>query len=264
MKVGILCRENCDITRQTIQSFEEAGMKISLLLMETDERTKRSKTEKDFIQNHRIHHFRMIRSRKGSMAYLAHRLYGALPKWVMALRKKVRGKAGKPLAELAKAKGIALSQVARHSSKAACQAVEAHQIEYLLLASSAWLIKKPLLDYVKVINGHNALLPNHRGLDSMQWSVLEGDPTGITAHIIDEGVDTGPILKFREVKSKAGEDMAEFRTRIFAQRPSLFVEVIKGLAGGTITARPQGEGIHHRPMTADELWDAEMKLASQS
>ena len=262
MKVGILCREHCQITRNTVEAFAAAGMKIDLLLMETDIRKKRSAVEKDFLRNHEIHHRNLIKHKKGAAGLMAYRLYGMLPPSITRLRKKAKGKTPPPLSIVAAKHQIPLELVARHSSEEACQIVSKYNIDYMLLANTAWLIKKPLVDVVKVINGHNALLPTHRGLDSMQWSVLEGDPTGITAHLVDEGVDSGPILRFREVKPRKQDDMKTLRVYIFSHRPDLFVEVIKGLEEGTIQPQPQkkDEGTHHRPMTVEELWQAENKL----
>jgi len=47
-----------------------------------------------------------------------------------------------------------------------------------------------------VINCHMALLPEFRGMNVAEWSVLHGYPTGNTIHFIDEGIDTGDILAF--------------------------------------------------------------------
>jgi methionyl-tRNA formyltransferase len=47
----------------------------------------------------------------------------------------------------------------------------------------------------RAMNGHAALLPNHRGRSAVPWAIVDGDTvTGITYHWIDEGVDTGNIL----------------------------------------------------------------------
>jgi methionyl-tRNA formyltransferase len=47
-----------------------------------------------------------------------------------------------------------------------------------------------------IVNFHPALLPRHRGVAPLVWTIVEGDTTtGVTAHLIDEGVDTGPILE---------------------------------------------------------------------
>lgn len=54
-----------------------------------------------------------------------------------------------------------------------------------------------LLDAVRgpCINFHPSLLPLHRGTAPLVWAIVEGDHrTGVTAHLLDEGVDTGQVL----------------------------------------------------------------------
>jgi len=47
----------------------------------------------------------------------------------------------------------------------------------------------------RIINGHAALLPRHRGRSSVPWAILQGDRlTGITWHYIEAGIDTGRML----------------------------------------------------------------------
>ena len=45
-----------------------------------------------------------------------------------------------------------------------------------------------------VVNGHPGIIPLTRGLDSFKWAIYNGDPLGITLHIIDAGLDEGDIL----------------------------------------------------------------------
>ncbi|MBK6985652.1 MAG: hypothetical protein IPH32_13270 [Bacteroidetes bacterium] len=69
--------------------------------------------------------------------------------------------------------------------------------DYLLLLSWKHLIKKNILENVKVctVNLHYSLLPKHRGVYPVNWAIYSGDTeTGITFHIVDEKVDNGPIV----------------------------------------------------------------------
>jgi len=49
-----------------------------------------------------------------------------------------------------------------------------------------------------ILNPHIGLLPRYRGRSVMEWSLLEGSPTGITVFFIDSGIDTGPSIVLRE------------------------------------------------------------------
>lgn len=45
-----------------------------------------------------------------------------------------------------------------------------------------------------IVNIHTSLLPFGRGAHPNAWAIYSGSPAGVTMHLIDEGVDSGPIL----------------------------------------------------------------------
>lgn len=46
-----------------------------------------------------------------------------------------------------------------------------------------------------VLNAHAGVLPQIRGMNAIEWSVIQGLPPTVTVHkIVDEGIDTGPML----------------------------------------------------------------------
>lgn len=67
--------------------------------------------------------------------------------------------------------------------------------DYILLAG-AGIVGDNVLTSARfgTINVHPALLPWVRGLGRVEASVLRGVPPGVTAHLVDAGIDTGPIL----------------------------------------------------------------------
>ncbi len=60
-----------------------------------------------------------------------------------------------------------------------------------------FIVKNHIIEPFRVglLNGHLAALPFVRGRSSVEFSVLHGAPVGSTVHFVDEGVDTGPIVK---------------------------------------------------------------------
>lgn len=72
-----------------------------------------------------------------------------------------------------------------------------HGPELLLSVYYTQLFAPPLLHSVdgSSVNFHPSLLPRHRGVAPIVWAIAEGDrTTGLTAHYIDEGIDTGPVI----------------------------------------------------------------------
>ena len=93
-----------------------------------------------------------------------------------------------------------------------------------------------------VMNSHLALLPEIRGMSSPEWSLLAGVPIGITIHLMDSGLDTGPILLHREFTA-AGEcdSLTDLRNRMIAEGIELIAEAVSELDRGTLSPVPQAE-----------------------
>ncbi len=67
--------------------------------------------------------------------------------------------------------------------------------DFIIVAAYGLLLPKNVLDTAPCINLHASLLPKYRGASPIQSAVLNGDRyTGVTAMLMDEGLDTGDIL----------------------------------------------------------------------
>lgn len=61
-----------------------------------------------------------------------------------------------------------------------------------------------------ILNHHIGILPAYRGRSVLEWSILQGDPVGITVFVIDAGIDTGPrILMSEEVDISGCKSVTE-------------------------------------------------------
>jgi methionyl-tRNA formyltransferase len=100
------------------------------------------------------------------------------------------------------------------------------------------------------VNLHPSLLPRHRGPSPIQWALVCGDRvTGVTTMLLDEGMDTGPILLQRRVEVAPTETADQLAVRLAAVGAELVVETLDGLEAGSLTPRPQPEdGANVTPM----------------
>ena len=90
----------------------------------------------------------------------------------------------------------------------------------------------------RLVNTHPALLPAFPGAHAVRDALAAGVPvTGATVHLIDAGVDTGPVLAQREVPVEPGDDEATLHERIKTVERELLVQTVAGLA----TAEPMRE-----------------------
>jgi folate-dependent phosphoribosylglycinamide formyltransferase PurN len=270
-KVAIFCVPGCTLAAKTIDYFKERGQDISLVVVETVTRQKFSESEQRFKVAHQEFRSLVLKSSpmvtNGKKSF-ARTLWLSIPeRWRVGVKNLLPASIsdlGDVTLSPARKWNIPLEKVARHSSFETGNLLERYGISYVLLTSSNWLIKEPLLSMkeTKVINAHCAKLPQHRSLDALPWSVLENDKIGLTTHFVDAGIDTGPILSFLEVEPQRGDNLISLRERVNDKVPELFYKSIIGLHNNTITPRPQkeSEGTHHRPMTVAQLLEAERLL----
>ncbi|UOY01127.1 phosphoribosylglycinamide formyltransferase [Blastococcus sp. PRF04-17] len=82
----------------------------------------------------------------------------------------------------------------------------------------------------RLINTHPALLPAFPGAHAVRDALAAGVPvTGATVHVVDAGVDTGPVLSQREVAVAPGDDEASLHERIKEVERELLVETVARL-----------------------------------
>ena len=107
---------------------------------------------------------------------------------------------------------------------------------YMQLLSPAFLARFP----DRVINVHPALLPAFPGLDGIGDALAYGvKVTGVTVHLVDDGVDTGPVLAQAPVEVRPGDTVDELHERIKTEERRLLVGTVAALArgGATVSGR---------------------------
>jgi methionyl-tRNA formyltransferase len=95
------------------------------------------------------------------------------------------------------------------------------------------------------VNIHASLLPRWRGAAPIQRAILAGDTeSGITIMLVDEGLDTGPILAQRRLRLGAGATSGTLHDALAELGATVLLEVLPQLAAGSVRAEPQpAEGV---------------------
>lgn len=87
----------------------------------------------------------------------------------------------------------------------------------------------------RIINSHPALLPSFPGAHGVRDAIAYGvGITGCTVHVVDGGVDTGPILAQRAVEVLQGDDESSLHERIKVEERLLLVDIVRRLSVGGI------------------------------
>lgn len=98
-----------------------------------------------------------------------------------------------------------------------------------------------------VINLHLGLSRHYRGLFCTYWALVEGRPEtcGVTVHLVDNGVDTGPVLGEKAVVPHPEDTVAGYDWRNLAEGLPLFRDILAGICerGLPGKAGPGGRGI---------------------
>ena len=88
----------------------------------------------------------------------------------------------------------------------------------------------------RLINTHPSLLPNFAGAHAVRDAIAAGaSTTGVTIHVVDEGVDTGPHLAQSEIAVLPGETEHQLHERIKVVERDLLVTVLQQIAEQKIT-----------------------------
>jgi phosphoribosylglycinamide formyltransferase-1 len=90
--------------------------------------------------------------------------------------------------------------------------LEEHRVELVVLAGYMHLLTRPFLVRFpgRIVNVHPSLLPSFPGVHPIEDALAAGvETTGVTVHLVDEGIDTGPILVQERVPVEPRETLEE-------------------------------------------------------
>jgi methionyl-tRNA formyltransferase len=161
-----------------------------------------------------------------------------------------------PVADEARVRTLPLIEVDGMRSGEGPLALRRVEPDALVVVAYGEILSPEVLDIPRLgsVNVHFSLLPRWRGAAPVQRAILEGDErTGVTVMLMDEGMDTGPILATVGVPIEADEDAGTLGARLAELGPPLLVETLRGLAAGAVEARPQpAEGVTLAPKPKPE------------
>lgn len=91
-----------------------------------------------------------------------------------------------------------------------------------------------------ILNIHGGDLPRYRGNAPFAWAILNGErEVGITVHLMDDGLDSGPIVVKQLVPLNDSVYIGDLYAALDREGPELFVRAVAGIADGSLTPCPQ-------------------------
>jgi phosphoribosylglycinamide formyltransferase 1 len=107
--------------------------------------------------------------------------------------------------------------------------LEEHDVDFVVLAGYMHLLTAPFLDRFpeRIVNVHPSLLPQFPGAHAIDDALAAGvAETGVTVHVVDQGLDTGRVLRQETVPLEPRETLEE---RIHAVEHRLLPAVVREL-----------------------------------
>jgi methionyl-tRNA formyltransferase len=147
-----------------------------------------------------------------------------------------------PVKEAALAAGVPVLQPEKIRSPEAQEFLQRIAPDCIVIIAYGQIIPARLLPIPKHgwINLHASLLPKYRGAAPINWAIVNGETkSGLTTMRIDAGMDTGDMLLQTEMAIHPRETTPELAARMADAGAPLMVETLRGLAAGTLPARPQ-------------------------
>jgi methionyl-tRNA formyltransferase len=146
------------------------------------------------------------------------------------------------VAEAARTLELPLLEVGRVRDGEGFDALDSLEPDAIVVVAYGEILTPDVLDIPRLgaVNLHFSLLPRWRGAAPVQRAILEGDETtGVTVMLMDEGMDTGPVLASTETAIESEEDAGSLGARLARLGAPVLVETLRGLDEGTVEPKSQ-------------------------
>lgn len=149
-----------------------------------------------------------------------------------------------PVKQLAQERGVPVYQPGSLRQPAAQQLVRTLAPDVIVVAAFGQLLPAEILDLPEYgcLNVHASLLPRHRGASPVAGAILAGDhETGISIMLMDEGLDTGPVLARKTFAILPEETAGELTDRLATLGAMLLTQMLPLWLARGIAPEPQEE-----------------------
>ncbi|MFA6190841.1 MAG: methionyl-tRNA formyltransferase [Sulfurimonas sp.] len=102
------------------------------------------------------------------------------------------------------------------------------ECDFIVVAAYGQILPRKILDHAPCINLHASILPYYRGASPIQQTLLHADKqTGVTAMLMEEGLDTGAILKIETINVSDDEMVESLFDRLTQVAADLTIDVLE-------------------------------------
>jgi methionyl-tRNA formyltransferase len=161
--------------------------------------------------------------------------------------------AASPVKQMAAAQRLHILQPRLASDPQLLAELKALAPQVIVVAAYGQILRSTLLAIPPLgcVNVHASLLPKYRGAAPISWALIRGEQvTGVTIMLLDETLDTGPILLQSKVAIDPSDDAGTLQERLAACGAEALLEALDGMQSGSLQPMPQD---HARATYAPKL-----------
>ena len=136
-----------------------------------------------------------------------------------------------PVKVIAESKGLKVYQPNRLRDEEIVSELLSIDCDYIVVAAYGQILPKEILEHAPCINLHASILPELRGASPIQRILLDGKKeTGVTAMLMDVGLDTGDIIKIDKINVADDEMVESLFDRLTDVAVELTVDVLQNFS----------------------------------
>lgn len=147
-----------------------------------------------------------------------------------------------PVKQAALEMGIEVAQPATMRDPGLVERLTSTRARFFFVTAFGHILPRAILDIPPqgCINLHASLLPRHRGAAPVQWAILAGDEeTGLCLMLMDEGMDTGPVIARLTVPIRDDETAGQLHERLAAASEDFVTSELPRYLSGELRPAPQ-------------------------
>ena len=150
--------------------------------------------------------------------------------------------AAPPVKQVATAQRLHMLQPRRASDPQFLAELKSLNPQVIVVAAYGQLLRPALLTIPPLgcVNVHASLLPKYRGAAPINWALIRGERvTGVTIMLIDETLDTGPILLQSKLAIEPSDDAGTLQERLATCGAETLLHALDAMESGVLSAVPQ-------------------------
>lgn len=171
-----------------------------------------------------------------------------------------------PVKDLSLSADIPVIQPVKIRDDDFCRRLKDITPEFIIVVAYGKLLPEMILSIPEkgCINIHASLLPKYRGAAPIQWALINGESfTGITAMLMNEGLDTGDILLQKRIEIEETDNSKTLSLKLSHLGAMTLIDTLNGLRTGIIKPMPQiGEAVYAPPLKKTDgriMWNKDAK-----